>query len=58
MHNMKILIVAIIFMAVIWFTGIISKGDADVQMATIALSGLVLIWYVTKVIYCVCKHRG
>ena len=57
MHNVKIIIIAMVFMAVISLSGTISKGNADAQTAVVILSGLALIWYVTKVIYCACKNR-
>ena len=57
MLNMKILIIAMVFMAVIWFAVIASNVDADTQTAAVVLSGLVIIWYVTKVIYFACKIR-
>jgi uncharacterized protein (DUF486 family) len=57
MLNMKMIIIAIVFMAVIWFSGIVSNGNTDLQTAAVMLSGLAIIWYVTKVICCACKHR-
>jgi hypothetical protein len=54
---MKAIIIAMVFMAVIRLSGIISRGDADVQTAAVILSGLVIIWYATKVICLACKER-
>ena len=41
--DMKAIIVALVFMAVIRLSGIISRGNADVQTAALILSGLVII---------------
>ena len=56
MHNMKSLIIAMVFMMVIYLAGIISGGNAAVQMAAVLLSGLVLVWYALRVICCACKR--
>jgi hypothetical protein len=53
---MKVIIVALVFMAVIRLSGIISRGNADVQTAALILSGLVIVWYATKVICLACKE--
>lgn len=53
----KMIIIAIVFMAVIRLSGVISNGDAHMQTAAVLLSGLVVIWYGMKVICYACKHR-
>lgn len=55
MRDMKALIVAMVFMAVISLSGTVSKENVDAQTAAVILSGLVMIWYAVKVICYACK---
>jgi hypothetical protein len=57
MRGMKIIIIALVFMAVIRLSGFISRGNADVQTAAIMISALVIIWYAAKVICFACRER-
>ena len=54
---MKAIIIAMVFMAVIYLSRTVSNGDADMQTTALILSGLVLIWYTAKIIYCAHKNR-
>ena len=54
---MKTIIIAMVFMAVIYLSRAISNGDADAQLTALILSGLVFIWYTAKVICYAHKNR-
>jgi len=55
--GMKVIIIALVFASVIRLSGVISRGDADMQTAAIILSGLVIVWYATKVICLACREH-
>ena len=57
MHDMKILFIIMVIMAVITFSGITFEGDAYVPMAAVTISGLLIILCAAKFICLACKGR-
>ena len=55
-HHMKVVILAMAFVAVIYLAGMVSTGNAAVQLATVILCGLVLLWYALRTICCACSQ--
>jgi membrane protein implicated in regulation of membrane protease activity len=53
---MKALFIAMAFVAVVYVAGLISDGNTAVQLATLLLSGFVLVWYVFRAICCACSQ--
>ncbi len=58
MRDMKALVVALVFLAVISLAGTFSREEVDTQTAAMILSGLVMIWYAVKVICYACKEKS
>jgi len=55
MHNKKTLVIAMVFMTMVYLAEIISNGNATAQTAAVMLSELVIAWNAMKVICC--SHR-
>ncbi len=52
--TMRALLIALVFVAVFYITGMFSDGHSSVQVAAIVLCGLVFIWYALRAICCAC----
>jgi len=57
MPGMKIIIIALTFLAVTRLSGVIARENADLQSAAIILSGPVIARYAAKVICLACRER-
>ena len=53
-YIMKPIIIALLFIAIFFLSGVVSDGNAVVQMAAVVLFGLVIVWHAMKVICCAC----
>jgi hypothetical protein len=52
----KMILIALAFIAVFYLSGAITNGNAAMQFAAVIIFGLVVIWYAMRAICCACSQ--
>ena len=55
-HNMKMIIIALAFIAVFYLSGVISNGNSAAQLGAVISGGLVIVWYALRAVCCACSQ--